>query len=78
MHRNAISRVKVNGTFRDDFWVQVGLHQSQGLSSLLFMIMLEALSGKIRSGWPEGRLYSDDMAFVIEMFEGLMGRLEAL
>ena len=50
MHRNAISRVKVNGTFSDDFWVQVGLHQSQGLSSLSFMIMLEALSGKIRSG----------------------------
>ena len=49
MHRNAISRVKVNGTFSDDFWVQVGLHQSRGLSSLLSMVMLEALSGKIRS-----------------------------
>ena len=72
MHRNAISRVKVNGTFSDDFWVQVGLHQSRGLSSLLSMVMLEALSGKIRSRWPEERFYSDDT------FEGLMERLEAL
>ena len=35
MYRNVRSRVKVNGTFSDDFLVQVGLHQASVLCYLL-------------------------------------------
>ena len=43
MYRNARSRVRTDGVFRDDFLVQVGLHQGSVLSPLLFIIVLEAL-----------------------------------
>ena len=44
MYRNTRNHVGVNGTFSDDFLVQVGLHQGSVLSPLLFIIVLEALS----------------------------------
>ena len=45
MYSNAGSRVRVNGTFSNDFLVQVGLHQDSVLSTLSFIIGLVALSG---------------------------------
>ena len=97
------SSVRVNGTFRDVFVVQVELHQDtvlnllspkpnkiathiktirrllfdhfvgltlKGISSLLFIIALEALSREIRSGPPEYLLYVDDVTLVSETLEG--------
>ena len=49
-HRNTWSRVGVNGTFSDDFLVQVGLHQGSILSPFLLIIELGTLSSlSIRS-----------------------------
>ena len=76
MYRIAQSRVRVNGTFSDDFLVQVELYQGLVLSPLLFFIVLEALSREIRSGWPEELLHADDLALVSETLEGLKGRLQ--
>ena len=64
MYRNAQSRITVNGTFSDNFLVQIRLHQSSALSPLLFIITLETQSGKIREGFPEELLYDDDVALV--------------
>ena len=64
LFRNARSRVRVNGTFNDDFLVQVGLHQGSVLSLLLFIIVLQVLSRKIRSECPEELLYADDLVLV--------------
>lgn len=40
------------------------------------MIVSESLSTEIRSGCPEGLLYTDDLALVSETLEGLKRRLE--
>ena len=71
MYRNTRSRVRVDGAFSDDFLVQAGL------SPLLFIIVLDTPSGKIRSECPEELLYDDDLALVSETLESLKGRLEA-
>ena len=57
IYRNARNRVIVNGTFSDDFLVQLGLHQSSVLIPLFFIIVLETVSREIRSGFPEELFY---------------------
>ena len=47
------------------------------LSPLLFIIVLEPLSRKIRSGRPEELLYADDLQLVSETIKGLKGRMVA-
>ena len=64
MYRNARSRVSVDGTFSDDFLVQVELHQGSVLSPLLFITMMEVLSREIRSGCLEELLYAGDLALL--------------
>ena len=78
MYRNAPSYVRVNGTFSDDFLVQVGSHQDSVLSLLLFIIVLEALSREIRPGCPEELLYTDRLALVSETIEGLKGKIGSM
>ena len=46
------------------------------LSSLVFFIVLEVLSRKMRSGFLEELLYVDDLALVSESLEGLKGKLD--
>ena len=77
IHRNARSRVKVNRIFNDEFLVQVGLHQGSLLNTLLFIIVLQTLSRKIRSGCPEELVYDGDLTLVSETLASLKGRLEA-
>ena len=48
---NARSRVRVNGSYCDEFEVKVGVHQGAVLS-LLFIIVLEALPWEFRVGCP--------------------------
>ena len=62
--------------FSDDFLDQVGLRQGSALSCVLLIMVLEALSGEIRSGCPEELLHADDVALVNETPEGLRRRLE--
>ena len=64
-------------TFSDSFLIQVGLHQDLVPGSFSFMIVLEVLSRKIRSGYPKKLLYAVDLALVSETLEDLEGRLEA-
>ena len=72
--RNTQSRIRVIGTFTDDFLVQVGLHQGPMLSPLFFIIVLEALSRKIKAGCLEELLYADDFALISEREKGSLKR----
>ena len=47
MHKNTRNRIIINGSFNDDFLVQVGLHQDSKLSHLLHVIEHEVLSRQL-------------------------------
>ena len=57
------------------FEVKVGMHQGSGLSPLLFMIVMEAISREFRVALPWELLYADDLAVIAETEEELIKRL---
>ena len=74
MYRNFQSRARVKGTFNDNFLVQAGFYQDYVLGTLLFIIVLEALSMENMSGCPkELLLYIDDLV----LMRDLKGKLKA-
>ena len=58
------------------FEVKVGMHQGSGLSPLLFVIVMEAISREFRVALPWELLYADDLAVIAdteeERLRGLM------
>ena len=60
----AKSKVRVNGSYSDEFEVKVGVHQGSVLSSLLFIIVLEALSREFHTNHPWELLYADDPVLI--------------
>ena len=50
MYEDATTKVRLNGRESNAFGAKVGVHQGSVLSSLLFIIMLEALSREFREG----------------------------
>ena len=52
MYENARSRMHVGCNLSEEFSVRVGFHQGSCLSSLLFIMVLEALSQEFRKGCP--------------------------
>ena len=52
MCNGAKSKVRVNGSYSDEFEVKVGVHQGSVLSPLLFNIALEALSREFHLSCP--------------------------
>ena len=57
------------------FEVKVGMHQGSGLSPLLFVIVMEAISREFRVALPRELLYADDLAVIAETEEELIKRL---
>ena len=57
------------------FEVKVGMHQGSGLSPLLFVIVMEAISREFRVSLPWELLYADDLAVIAETEEELIKRL---
>ena len=57
------------------FEVKVGMHQRSGLSPLLFVIVMEAMSREFRVALPWELLYADDLAVIAETEEELIKRL---
>ena len=53
----------------------MGMHQGSGLSPLLFVIVMEAISREFRVALPWELLYADDLAVVAETEEQLIKRL---
>jgi len=56
--------VKINGTVSKSYHVEVGVHQGSVLSPLQFIIVLEALSRKLRGGLPLELLYADNFVHI--------------
>ena len=50
----------------NDFEVKVGMHQGSALSSLLFVIVMEALSREFRVALPWELLHADDLVVIAE------------
>ena len=48
------------------FEVKVGMHQRSGLSPLLFVIVMEAISREFRVALPWELPYADDLAVIAE------------
>ena len=57
------------------FEVKVGMHQGSALSSLLFVIVTEAISREYRVALPWELLCADDLAVIAETEEELTKRL---
>ena len=53
----------------------MGIHQGSGLSLLLFVIVMEAISREFRVALPWELLYADDLAVIAETEEELIKRL---
>ena len=69
MYEDATTKVRLNGRESTAFGVKVGVHQGYVLSSLLFIIMLEALSREFREGLHMELLYADDLVLMAEAEE---------
>jgi hypothetical protein len=72
MYEDATTVVKLKEGESKRFEVKVGVHQGSVLSPLLFIIVLEALSRKFRSGLPFELFYADDLILMAETEELLM------
>jgi len=57
------------------FEEKVGMHQGSGLSPLLFVIVMEAISREFRVALLWELLYADDLAVIAETEEELIKRL---
>ena len=72
MYENVRSRVKINGSFSEEFEVKVSVHQGSVLSPLLLIMVLETLSQEFRTGCPWELLYADDLVLIAESMEELI------
>ena len=70
------SRVRVGDGYSEEIGVGVGVHQGSVLSPLLFIIVLEALSRKLRTGCPWELQYADDLMISAESMEELLVKLK--
>ena len=72
MYKDVRSRVRVGDGYSEEFGVGDGVHQGSVLSPLLFIIVLEALSGEFRTGCPWGLLYADGLVISAGSMEELL------
>ena len=75
MNTNAGSHVCVVYGYSQEFTVPVGVHHGSVLSSLLFIILLEALARVLRSGAPWEDIYEDHLVIITESLEEHIRRL---
>jgi len=75
MYEGVTTAVKLSDGESESFEVKVGVHQGSVLSPLLFIIVLEALSRKFRSGLPFELFYADDLVLLAETEDNLMAKI---
>ena len=75
MYKEVRSRVRVGDEYSNSFDVRVGVHQGSVLSSLLFVIVLEALSMEFHTGCPWETLYADDLMVNAQSMDELLAKL---
>lgn len=75
MDSNARNWVHIGEGYSVKFDVNVGVHKGSVLSSLLFIIVLEALSRKFHAGCPWVLLCMDDLAMADISLDDLVERI---
>ena len=73
--RLCAKRVRVGEGFSKEFLVKAGVHQGSTLSSLLSIILLEALSREFRAVVPWEDIYADDLVIIFDSLEKCVRRL---
>jgi len=71
MYAMATTAIKLKNGISKGFGVKVGVHQLSVLSSLLFIITMEALLSSFQHGLPWELLYANDLILVAESEEKL-------
>ena len=74
MYSNARRRVRVGEGYSEELEVKIGVHHGSVLSTLLFIIVLEALSLEFRCGVPWEDPYADDFVIIAESLEEYVRR----
>ena len=77
MYADAALGVHVNNTFIEKFGIKTGVHQGSVLSSLLFVIVMGALSQNCQRGCSWELLYADDLVIMDESLDGLLNQFRA-
>ena len=72
MYKEVRNRVRVGDEYSEEFGVGVDVHQGSVPSSLLLIMVLEALSREFRIGCPWELLYVDDLMTSAESIEKLL------
>ena len=62
----ASTAVKMEEGLSDWFNVKVGLHQGSALSPLLFIIVMDVITKKVKGGLPWELLYADDLVLMAD------------
>ena len=65
------TKVEVGSGLFDEFSVNVGVHQGSVLSPLLFAIVVNAVTERVREGLIKEILYADDLVLVGETMKDL-------
>ena len=70
LYEGAKTRVRVGLELSKEFEVKVGVHQGSVLSPLVFSIVVDVVTWKVRNGLMS-EMYADDLVLMSETMEGL-------
>ncbi|PKA57161.1 ataxia telangiectasia mutated family protein [Apostasia shenzhenica] len=76
MYEGAVTSVRTQGGLTKDFSITVGLHQGSTLSSYLFALIVEVMTGHIQDEVPWCMLFADDIVLIEKTKEGAKAKLE--
>ena len=71
LYNGAKTKDKVESRLSDEFSVNVGVHQGSVLSPLLFAIVVDAVTERVRDSSINEILYADDLILVGETIKDL-------
>ena len=64
LYKGAMTKVKVETHFSEEFEVNVRVHQGSVLSPLLLAFVVDVVTNKIKEGVLQEILYADDIFFI--------------
>ena len=76
MYNGEKTKVRVNGSYSDEFEVKAGAHQGSVLRSLLFVIVFETITRELCTSCPWELLYAYDLVLIAEKRDLLMEKLK--